>query len=104
MSEDVAKDLVAALNAKQPLPTGMAAFDAWAERIIANSSLPADPDSQKFALATMLMHLGPTEDWKEDSYFIKSLRKAAVNQVAHAKMSEIRDAAKLRLVENETKP
>lgn len=85
------------MNEKRPLPTGMTEFDEWSDRIISGTLLPAEPDSQKFALATMLMHLPPTSDHECDGYFIKSLRKAAVNQIAHAKMTEIRDAAKARL-------
>lgn len=92
-----------ALNEKRPLPTGMDEFDQWADRIITGTLLPADPDSQKFALATMLMHLGPTVDHETDLFFIKSLRKAAVNQIAHAKMTELRDKAKARLAEEEAK-
>jgi len=89
---------------KKRLPIGMTEFDEWASNIIAGARLPAasdDPetqyDSQKFALASMLMHLGPTVDHECDGYFIKSLRKAAVNQIADAKMKELRDKAKARL-------
>ena len=89
------------MNEKQVLPTGMQEFEEWSDRIISGTLLPADPDSQKFALATMLMHLSPTSDHETDGYFIKSLRKAAVNQVAHAKMEELRTKAKARLAEEE---
>jgi len=85
------------MNEPRPLPLGMTEFDEWSDRIIAGTLLPADPESQKFALASMLMHLSPTTDHESDGYFIKSLRKSAINQIAHAKMTEIRDAAKARL-------
>lgn len=81
-----------ALQEKQELPLGMQAFEDWSDRIISGSLLPADNISQKFALASMLMHLGPTVDHEADLYFIKSLRKAAINQVAHAKLTEIKEA------------
>lgn len=91
------------MNEKRPLPVGMNEFEEWSDRIISGTMLPADPESQKFALATMLMHLAPTVDHEIDGYFIKSLRKSAVNQIAHAKMTEIRDRAKARLAEEEAK-
>ena len=85
----------------RPLPVGMQEFEEWSDRIISGTLLPAEPSSQKFALATMLMHLGPTVDHECDGYFIKSLRKAAINQIAHAKMEEIRKATKARLDQEE---
>lgn len=88
------------MNEKRPLPIGGTEFEEWADRIISGTLLPADPESQKFALASMLMHLSPTQDHESDGYFIKSLRKGAVNQVAHAKMTEIREAAKARLAKD----
>lgn len=98
-----AKTIVNQMNEDRPLPVGMEEFETWSDRIISGTLLPAEPDSQKFALATMLMHLPPTKDHECDGYFIKSLRKAAINQIAHAKMTEIRDKAKARLAEEETK-
>lgn len=82
---------------KRPLPLGMTEFEQWSDRIISGTMLPAEPESMKFALATMIMHLKPQEDFVEDAYFIKSLRKAAANQVAHAKMQELKAAAEARL-------
>ncbi len=96
------------LNEPRPLPMGSQEFEEWSERIIAGACMPCKiedeqifHDSQKFSIAEMIMHLGPTESHKEDAYFIHSLRKAAANQVAHAKMIEIRDKAKKRLAEQE---
>lgn len=87
------------MNERRPLPVGIAEFDVWSDRIISGTLLPADNDSMKFALSTMLLHLGPQEDHREDAYFIHSLRKSAVNQIAHAKMKELKDAATKRLEE-----
>jgi hypothetical protein len=98
-----AKTIVNQMNEDRPLPTGMTEFEEWSDRIISGTLLPADYESQKFALATMLMHLPPTKDHECDGYFIKSLRKAAVNQIAHAKMTELRDKAKERLAAEEAK-
>src|SRR6185312_2319412 len=67
----------------RPLPLGRQEFQDWSDRLISGAMLPidseADPeifkDSQRFALADMIMHLGPTESHKPDSFFIHSLRK-----------------------------
>lgn len=87
---------VAAMMEKQPLPLGMQEFEVWSDRIIDQAMVNADRESQKFALSDMILHLNATEDHKEDGYFIKVLRKVAVNQIADAKRREIRDAVKAR--------
>lgn len=101
--------IVDQLNEPRPLPMGMAEFNEWASRIIGGALLPKDPaadqkvfeEGQTFALANMLLHLGPTESHKPDAFFIHSLRKFAVNQVADAVRVELRDKAKARLAEQE---
>lgn len=85
------------LTEPRPLPLGKAEFYEWADRIIAGAMIPGDPgvsseifmDSQRAALADMVMHLGPTESHKPDAHFIHYLRKVAVNQVCHAMKMEI---------------
>lgn len=94
------------MNEPRPLPMGRKEFDEWSERCISGAILPTAhlPDkeaellieSQKFALANMLMHLGPTESHKPDAFFIHSLRKFAVNQVADTVRKELHEAAKAR--------
>jgi hypothetical protein len=64
------------------LPLGMTEFHEWAERIIAAAMVKADVESQKYALSDMILHLNPTEDHKEDAFFIKRLRKVAQNEIA----------------------
>lgn len=61
-------------------------------------------ESQKFALADLLTHLGPTESHKPDAFFIHSLRKFAVNQVAVSVRKELHDKAKARIAVEEGKP
>ncbi len=97
------------LKEPRPLPMGRQEFEEWSDRIIAGALLPPtkeDPqvfiDSQKAVLASMILHLGPTESHKPDAYFIHSLRKAAVNQVAHTIGEELRAKAKERLALEET--
>lgn len=90
------------LKDRKPLPMGRKEFDAWSDRIISLAKIPgATAESLKFALAEMVMHLGPHESHKEDAHFVHGLRKGAVNQVAYAVMSETRERAKERLAAQE---
>jgi hypothetical protein len=102
-----------------PLPMGRKEFDEWAVRIISGALVPNEDgmyvyhnypdatdeqkrkldiflDSQMFALANMLLHLGPTESHKPDAFFIHSLRKFAVNQVADTVRKQLHEVAKAR--------
>ena len=88
--------LVRGMQELQPLPLGMKAFEEWSDRIIDKAMIGADRDSQKFALADMILHLNATEDHKEDGYFVKVLRKVAVNQVADAKRKLIKETFEAR--------
>lgn len=89
------------MGERRPLPMGRTEFEEWSDRIISGALVSADKESLKFALANLLLHLGPTESHKEDAFFIHSLRKFAVNQVADAIRVEIRDKAKARLAAEE---
>lgn len=80
------------MNERRPLPQGATEFKEWSDRIISGALCPADPESQRFALADLLLHLGPQESHKEDAFFIHSLRKFAVNQVAIEMKNEIKKA------------
>ncbi len=92
------------LQEPRALPMSVPEFEEWSNRIISGALVKALPESQKFTLASLLMHLGPTESHKPDAFFIHSLRKLAVNQVAHAMMENIRNEAKKRLAEQEQSP
>lgn len=81
------------LREPRPLPTGMTEFEEWSDRIISGTMLTAEKDSLKFALASMLRSLPATEDHKEDIFFIKHLRRSAVEQIALAKMQALKEAA-----------
>lgn len=88
----------------RPLPLGRTEFGEWSYRIITGAMLPnvkdEDPiaflEGQKFALANMIMHLGPTESHKPDAFFIHQLRKVVANQVAHTLMQEIKELSNAR--------
>lgn len=88
------KSVLRDLNERKPLPTGMTAFEEWSDRIAAATPLSISKDSIDIALATMIMHLGPQESHKEDAYFVHSLLRSAAQQIAHAKLSEIKDRLK----------
>lgn len=75
---------------------GRSEFETWASRIIGGALVTADHNSQRYVLANMLMHLGPTESHKPDAHFIHSLRKFAVNQVADEIRREIHAETKAR--------
>lgn len=86
--------IVDQMNEMRPLPMGMTEFDEWSTRIISGAMCSATPESQRYVLANMLLHLGPTEDHKPDAFFIKSLRKFAINEVADAVRRDIYDRRK----------
>lgn len=94
--------IVDQLNEPRPLPMGRAEFEAWSSRIIGGSLVTADHSSQRYVLANMLLHLGPTESHKPDAHFVHSLRKFAVNQVADEIRREIHAEGKARLAAEES--
>ena len=81
------------------LPVGMTEFNTWADSIIELSGNYADADSMRFAIATMVLHLGAQKSSVPKNYFVRSLRKTAANQVAQGVFQEIKlkqlEAAKL---------
>ncbi len=85
------------LSESRPLPLGRQEWDEWSERIISGALVTAEKSSQQFCLANMLLHLGPTESHKSDAYFIHSLRKFAINQVADTIRKELHESEKARL-------
>lgn len=72
------------------LPVGVSEFEHWSNSIIELTPGLADDDSIKFALASMIMHLGAQRSSAPKNYFVRSLRKTAANQVAHAVLTEIK--------------
>lgn len=119
MSEISKEEIVDQMAEPRPLPMGREDFHVWSDRIIAGALIPDEVgqvfemngsvvwdekspypkfvQSQKFALANQLLHLGPTESHKPDAYFIHSLRVSAIKQVAVTVGNEMRDAVKARL-------
>ena len=84
--------LQAQMTEPRPLPLGVKEFDEWSDRIIAGAMIPgATAESQKFALAEMIMHAKPTESCIADGYFIQCLRKTAANQIAFDRITYFKD-------------
>jgi len=74
-------------------PTGRAEFDVWAQSIIDTYDLPTkDADSIKWALATMIMHTGPTKAYVPKFKFYLMISAGASKQVASVVFREIKDA------------
>lgn len=86
----------------RPLPVGMTAFKAWSNRIIRLVGPLADEDSLRFALSSQIMHLGPQKAYQADQYFIRSLRKTAANQVAHAVLVDLKNKQQERAAAQQT--
>lgn len=95
--------IVAQLNEPRPLPNGVSEWKEWSDRILSGVVLDADRDSLEYALATMILSLGPTESHKPDAFFIHSLRKSAANQVADARRKELYAAKQAKLNEEAKK-
>ncbi len=75
---------------KTALPVGMTEFEKWANSIISIYKPPGSDDSVKFALATMIMHSGPTEAYKSKHYFNLALRASAAKQISGAVFQDIK--------------
>ncbi len=71
------------------LPQGIQGFKEWSDSIVSTYNVP-DNDSTRFALATMVLHLGPTVAFKPKFYFALSLYKSAANQVVFAVMEDLK--------------
>jgi len=74
------KKLLSLLPSK--LPVGKTEFDEWTDSIIELSGKYADKDSMQFVIATQVMNLGPQRSSVPKNFFVRTLRKAAANQVA----------------------
>lgn len=100
-AEPTSEDLHKQMTERRPLPLGRKEFMEWTDRIISGAGLLADVRSQRFVLSDLLLHLGPQEDHKEDAFFIHSMRKFAVNQVAIAMRDELKAEQKAELAAKE---
>ena len=88
--------ITAQLDEVRPLPIGRDQFMEWSDRIISGALVDADHDSQRFALASMILQLGPNDAFKADKHFVSQMRKVAANQTAHTMAQEFKAAAQAR--------
>lgn len=72
------------------LPVGMSEFETWSNSVVELSGKFADDDSMKFAIASQIMHLGAQKSSVPKNFFVRSLRKAAANQVASQVFQDIK--------------
>lgn len=71
------------------LPTGMTEHETFAASIIETYNFP-DNLSYKHTIASMILHLDPLVVRKSKSYFAHAIRKSMANQIAYAKIQEIK--------------
>ena len=88
--------IVSQLDEVRALPIGRDQFMEWSDRIISGALVDADHDSQRFALASMILQLGPNDAFKADKHFVAQMRKVAANQTAHTMAQEFKAAAQAR--------
>lgn len=74
-----------------PLPVGMTAYNTWLSSVLELAGPVADKDSMEWVISNEVMRLKSTQDRAPKSYFVKVLRKYAANQIAAAKVIEIKD-------------
>lgn len=73
------------------LPLGMTEFEAWVADFEATYDLPTtDKDSIRFALAAMIINLGPTTAYKSKYYFYLSICSGVSKQIAGSVFHEIK--------------
>ncbi len=98
------EEILQQMGEPRPLPKGRKEFEDWSDRIISGACLAESvtAESQKFALANMLTHIGPTESHKPDAHFIHALHVCCVKQVAVEMVREINESKKLRVAEEVT--
>lgn len=76
---------------QMPLPLNMPEFEEWSDRIITKAALPTkNLDSQKFALAGMILQSSPHDYLRPDLFYINLLKKAAADQVALQAMEDMK--------------
>lgn len=75
------------------LPQNEAAFQVWMSEVLELASLPEN-DSFANALATQVLHLGPTVSAKPKAYFVSGLKGAVARQCAYNVIEDIRQREK----------
>jgi hypothetical protein len=71
------------------VPQGMQEFEDWSSSIIKIYGFP-DNDSVRFALATMIMHSGPSAAYVSKRHYAIMIKAGAAKQVASQAFTEIK--------------
>lgn len=71
------------------LPVGLTEFEAWSQDIVDLTNF-ADPDSLRFAIASMVIHLPANTGLISKNHFVRGLRKSAANQVASQVFQDVK--------------
>lgn len=71
------------------VPLGIAEFEGWASDIISTYDFPNN-DSVRFALATMILHSGPTAAFVSKRYFALMVKAGAAKQIASQVFQDIK--------------
>jgi hypothetical protein len=72
------------------LPVGMTAFNKWMDEVLELTGPIADKTSMTWLVSNEIMHVKSGMDRVPKRYFVKVLRKFAANQLAAAKVNEIK--------------
>ena len=87
-----------------PLPcNGMTELDDFSTDIFTTFDLP-DLPSYRNAIASMIMHLGPTVAYKAPVYFAICVKKAMANQIAYEKIQSLKKQEAEYIEKTEFKP
>lgn len=74
-----------------PVPIGMTTYKAWTDSIISLYGLP-DNNSVRWAIASVVLHLGPQAAFRSKFFFYCTIRAGAAKQIAGAVFQEIKVA------------
>lgn len=85
-----------------PLPSGLTEYSSWADDILSLSKVP-DNDSTRFTIAVMILHLNSTEDRKPKRFFVKSLNKAAANEIANSIATGLKEKQRTAAAEEQAR-
>lgn len=90
-----------------PLPVGIAEYNDYVKdiRLLSGKGTANVPDDDfRFVVASMILHLGPQRATIPKNHFVRSLHKAAANQVVSHVIQDIKHAQEARNAQSEALP
>lgn len=84
----LAKQLLSLAPSK--LPVGMSEMKKFQDDIIELAGPLADYDSMCFVISSTIMHLGPQKSHVPKNFFVRTLIKAAANQISSQTFQDIK--------------